>query len=34
MTAENWNTIRNETLNWGQDGIMEFNDFLNMSYEA
>ena len=33
MSTEDWENLRDNTLTWGKDGIIEFNAFLNMSYE-
>jgi hypothetical protein len=32
MTEEDWTNIRDNTIDWGKNGIMEFTDFLNMTY--
>lgn len=34
MTQEDWTKVRDSGIKWGEDGIMEFNDFLNMTYEG
>jgi hypothetical protein len=33
MSVADWENMRDNTLDWGQDGIIEFNQFLNMTYE-
>lgn len=34
MTQEDWTKVRDSGIKWGEDGIVEFNDFLNMTYEG
>lgn len=34
MTQEDWAKVRDSGIKWGEEGIMEFNDFLNMTYEG
>lgn len=34
MTQEDWTKVRDSGIKWGEEGIMEFNDFLNMTYEG
>lgn len=34
MTEEDWIAIRDSEIGWGKEGVMEFTEFLDMSYEA
>lgn len=34
MTQEDWTKVRDSGIKWGEEGIVEFNDFLNMTYEG
>jgi hypothetical protein len=33
MSTDDWNNLRENTLNWGKDGIIEFSKFLKMTYD-
>jgi hypothetical protein len=33
MASEDWESIKNSGFEWGEEGTIEFADFINMSYK-
>lgn len=33
MTEDDWNAIKDSGIEWGKDGIIKFNEFINLTYQ-